>query len=76
MTRAPGQLDQISEAIGAMSAKIENLQQSFTKLEKTVEDLDRLTAKGAGVLVGLSIASGLVGSKIGAILHGFGKLVS
>ena len=84
MTRS-GQLDQISEAIGALRSdvqhlhgcmhdvgtKVDNLQ---TELTIDKGDLAKLKAKGAGILIGVSLASGFVGSKLAALAHLLGRV--
>jgi hypothetical protein len=80
MTRA-GQLDQISEAIGAMRADVKHVHECIHDVKTKVEQLDtgfqdlqRLRAKGGGILIGVAIASGFVGSKLAWLGHIAGKL--
>lgn len=73
-----GQLDQISEAIGGLRAEVRHLHDCVhgvgAKVDKLNDelsidkaDLAKLKAKGAGVLIGVSVVSGLVGSKLTAL---------
>ena len=79
MTRS-GQLDQISEAIGALRSDVQHLHECTHDLKSEVQcmrdeltidkdDLAKLKAKGAGILIGVSLASGFVGSKLSALAH-------
>lgn len=80
-----GQLDEISEAIGALRADVGNLRASVDALSGKVERLDaalvvdktdlaKLKAKGAGILIGVSLISGFVGSKFSGLLALLGRL--
>lgn len=80
MTRA-GQLDQISEAIGAMRSDLKHVHDCIHDIKTKVEQLDtgfqdlqRLRAKGGGILIGVAIASGFVGSKLTWLGHIASKL--
>ena len=82
MTRGQsGQLDQISAAIGEMRADIKHVHECIHRVSDKVEQLDtgfddiqRLRAKGGGLLIGVAIASGFVGSKLAWLGHIAGKL--
>lgn len=74
MTRT-GQLDQISEAIGSMRADVKHLHECTHELRSEVKamrdevgELQKLRAKGGGILLGISMVSGLFG-------HFAGKLI-
>jgi hypothetical protein len=76
-----GQLDQISEAIGAMRSDLRHVHDCIHDVKTKVESLDtgfndlqRLRAKGDGILIGVAIASGFVGSKLSWLGHIAGKL--
>jgi hypothetical protein len=84
MTQA-GQLDQISEAIGRLSAQTGHLHECVHRVGDKVDkletalvldqgDLARLKAKGAGILIGVSLASGFVGSKLSGLGHLLGRV--
>lgn len=79
-----GQLDQISEAIGALRSDVRHLHdcvhdvgQRIDRLDEAITidkgDLAKLKAKGAGILVGVSVASGFAGSKLAALTHLIGR---
>jgi len=74
MTRATGQLDQISEAIGEIRADTRNIKERIGEIEGKVSKLTRTEARGNGFILGLSVASGLLGSKLGAIVAGASKI--
>lgn len=86
MTRS-GQLDQISEAIGALRSDVQHLHECVhgvsgkvdnLQIELTMDkgELAKLKAKGAGILIGVSLMSGFVGSKITAVGHLLSRIVN
>lgn len=80
-----GELHEISAAIGELRAEVRHLHDCTHAVGEKVDklsddltldkaDLAKLKAKGAGLLVGVSLASGFAGSKVGAVLAALGRM--
>lgn len=74
MTRSG--FDEISRAIGRLEEKtnhvhecIHDVKEKVDQLDTGFQDLQRLRAKGGGILIGVAIASGFIGSKLPWIGH-------
>jgi len=75
LSRTVGRIEEKTDAaslrLDRMETKIDRLDEAIT-LDQT--DLAKLKAKGAGILIGVSLASGFVGSKLSALAHLLGRV--
>jgi len=61
-----------AEKLGRIEAILERVEQRTARIEeaqnKDIADLAALKNRGAGILIGVAIAAGVVGAKLAAIL--------
>lgn len=74
-----GAINELSEAIGALKAEAKTAKESSDRLELKIDriaaamstmraDVDGMKNRGIGVLIGLSLASSVVGAKVSTII--------
>lgn len=63
-------LNDINRAIGSLQARVENLTDAVQALNQTVQGLQKTSWTAKGVIAGLSLTGGAVGSKLLALFGG------
>lgn len=74
-----GAINQLSEAIGALRAETKSAKEARDRLEEKIDriassvstmraDVDGMKNRGVGVLIGLSLASSIVGAKVSSVV--------
>lgn len=74
-----GAINQLSEAIGALRAETKSAKEARDRLEEKIDhiassvstmraDVDGMKNRGIGVLIGLSLASSVVGARVSSVI--------
>ena len=74
-----GAINQLSEAIGALRAETKSAKEARDRLEEKIDhiassvstmraDVDSMKNRGIGVLIGLSLASSVVGARVSSVI--------